>query len=67
MSSAGAPGEQQNANPVEGGTYQDLIWVKTINASGIESAIPIGRNPNFFQPTARYAPASAQVGFRVTF
>ena len=29
--------------------------------------MPIGRNPNFGNTTARYAPASAQVGFRVTF
>ena len=31
-------GEQQNANPVAGGTYEDLIWVKELDASGKEVA-----------------------------
>ncbi|HEY5922765.1 MAG TPA: TonB-dependent receptor, partial [Kofleriaceae bacterium] len=63
----GGGGIEQNANPISGGTYDDLIWAKSINRDGIESAVPIGRNPNFGRTTARYAPASAQVGFRVTF
>ena len=67
LSVGGTGGEQQNANPVSGGTYKDLIWVKEIDSTGTESAKPIGRNPNFHNPTSRYAPASAQVGFRVTF
>ena len=56
-----------NANPISGGTYEDLLWAKTIDKDGAESAQPVGRNPNFHNTTARYAPASAQVGFRVTF
>ena len=67
LSVGGTGGEQQNANPVSGGTYKDLIWVKEIDSTGTESAKPIGRNPNFHNATSRYAPASAQVGFRVTF
>jgi outer membrane receptor protein involved in Fe transport len=67
LSSAGSAGEQQNANPVSGGTYEDLIWVKEIDQNGIESAKPIGRNPNFHNTVSRYAPASAQIGFRVSF
>ncbi|MDB4959544.1 MAG: TonB-dependent receptor plug [Myxococcales bacterium] len=60
-------GGVNNVNPISGGTYDDLIWAKTIDATGAESAIPTARNPNFHRPTSRYAGASAQVGFRVTF
>ncbi|HSD88616.1 MAG TPA: hypothetical protein VLB44_13905, partial [Kofleriaceae bacterium] len=63
----GVGGIQQNVNPISGGTYDDLLWAKTIDRSGVESSTPAGRNPNFGNTTARYAPASAQVGFRVTF
>jgi outer membrane receptor protein involved in Fe transport len=63
----GAGGTEQNANPISGGTYEDLVWAKRIDRDGGESASPVGRNPNFGRTTARYAPASAQVGFRVTF
>jgi hypothetical protein len=62
-----ATGVEQNANPISGGTTEDLIWAKTIDRDGKESAVPIGRNPNFGNTTARYAPASALMGFRVTF
>jgi hypothetical protein len=44
-----------------------LLWAKQIDRDGNETGTPIGRNPNFGNTTARYAPASAQVGFRVTF
>ena len=54
-------------NPISGGSYDDLLWAKTIDRNGAETGAPIGRNPNFGNTTARYAPASAQVGFRVTF
>jgi len=67
LSVGGTGGEQQNANPVSGGTYGDLIWVKEIDSKGNESAKPIGRNPNFGNTTSRYAPTSAQIGFRFTF
>jgi hypothetical protein len=67
LSGGGAGGIEQNANPISGGTYEDLLWAKTIDRNGVESAVPLGRNPNFGNTTARYAPASAQVGFRVTF
>ena len=63
-SSTGSP---QNVNPISGGSYEDLIWAKAIDNNGGESAVPTGRNPNFGNTTARYAPAAAQVGFRVTF
>ncbi len=67
LSGGGAGGIEQNATPISGGTYQDLVWAKTIDRNGNESSQPLGRNPNFGNTTGRYAPASAQVGFRVTF
>ncbi len=61
------PGIRQSANPVSGGSYSDLIWVKTINQNDVETNIPIGRNPNFHNTSQRYAPASARLGVRLTF
>jgi hypothetical protein len=60
-------GQMQNANPVSGGSYEDLIWVKQLDAKGNESSTPIGRNPNFGNPSQRYAPAYARLGARLTF
>jgi hypothetical protein len=67
LSAGGGGGMEQNVNPISGGSYEDLVFAKTIAADGVESSTPLGRNPNFGKTTARYAPASAQVGFRVTF
>jgi outer membrane receptor protein involved in Fe transport len=67
LAQGGMGGQQQNANPVSGGTYEDLIWVKRIDGNGVESAAPIGRNPNFHNTTARYAPAYGRLGARLTF
>lgn len=63
----GMPGREQNANPVSGGTYEDLIWVKSLDTNGVESAEPLGRNPNFHNTTSRYAPLSARLGARLQF
>ncbi|HEY4240163.1 MAG TPA: TonB-dependent receptor [Kofleriaceae bacterium] len=60
-------GTEQNANPISGGTYQDLIWLKTIDSTGKESNDPIGRNPNFHNATSRYAPLFARIGVRLAF
>ncbi|HMG55778.1 MAG TPA: TonB-dependent receptor, partial [Kofleriaceae bacterium] len=60
-------GQIQNANPVSGGTYEDLIWVKQINAQGVEQPKPIGRNPNFGNTIVRDAPTYAVLGARLTF
>ncbi len=60
-------GTTQNANPVSGGTYSDLIWVKTIDRDGNESGTPIGKNPNFRNTTSRYAPLAANFGMRLNF
>ncbi len=64
---AGGIGVQQNANPVSGGSYQDLIWVKTIDQNGNETPDPIGRNPNFHNTVVRYAPTMGRLGVRLTF
>jgi outer membrane receptor protein involved in Fe transport len=61
------PAINGGVNPIAGGSYEDLIWAKTSDKNGVESNVPTPRNPNFGRPVARYAPASAQVGFRVTF
>jgi hypothetical protein len=67
LSQGGMGGVEQNANPVSGGTYDDLLWVKVIDRNGVESANPIGRNPNFHNTTARYQPANARLALRLTF
>ena len=63
----GGGGTENNVNPISGGTYDDLIWAKSIDGSGAETATPTARNPNFQRTASRYAPASAQIGFRLTF
>jgi Carboxypeptidase regulatory-like domain/TonB dependent receptor/TonB-dependent Receptor Plug Domain len=58
---------EQNANPVSGGTYQDLIFVKAIDRDGNPTGTPIGRNPNFRNTNARHAPGYALFGARLIF
>jgi outer membrane receptor protein involved in Fe transport len=60
-------GTENNVNPISGGTYSDLIFAKAIDGQGNETSTPTARNPNFQRTASRYAPASAQVGFRLTF
>jgi outer membrane receptor protein involved in Fe transport len=67
LSQGGTGGIEQNANPVSGGTFDDLLWVKVIDKNGNESASPIGRNPNFRNTNSRYAPAYGRIGMRLTF
>jgi outer membrane receptor protein involved in Fe transport len=62
-----SPAANSGVNPISGGTYEDLIWAKKTDANGMETSAPTSRNPNFGRPISRYAPASAQVGFRVNF
>ncbi|MBX3156685.1 MAG: TonB-dependent receptor [Deltaproteobacteria bacterium] len=66
-SSIASSGRPNNVNPISGGTYEDLIFAKSIDQDGVETAIPTAVNPNFRRTAARYAPASTQVGFRLTF
>jgi hypothetical protein len=58
---------RQAANPVSGGTYEDLLWVKTIDRTGTETSAPIGRSPNYGNTTVRYVPFYVQFGARVSF
>jgi len=67
LAAGGFGGEVQNANPVSGGTYDDLIWVKELDKDGNETSTPIGRNPNFHNTNQRYAPAYGRLGLRLTF
>ncbi|MDQ3365866.1 MAG: TonB-dependent receptor [Myxococcota bacterium] len=60
-------GDEQNANPVSGGTYEDLIWVKAIDGSGTETANPIAKNPNFRNTNRRYSPGYGRIGVRLSF
>jgi hypothetical protein len=63
----GGGGSLQNANPVSGASYDDLVWVKALNEDGVETSTPIGRNPNFRRTSGRYGPGYARLGARLTF
>jgi len=56
-----------NANPVVGGTYSDLIWVKQQDTNGVETPDPVTRNRNFQNVAARYSPFYVQLGARLSF
>jgi outer membrane receptor protein involved in Fe transport len=60
-------GYRQSANPVSGGTYEDLMWVKYIDGDGVQQSAPIGTNPNFRNTNSRYRPGYLQFGARLTF
>jgi len=60
-------GDEQNANPVSGGTYEDLVWVKAIDSTGAETPNPIAKNPNFRNTNRRYSPGYGRIGVRLTF
>jgi outer membrane receptor protein involved in Fe transport len=54
-------------NPISGGQYEDLIWLKENDQSGIETSSASNRNPNYGNVSRRYAPFSARFGARLTF
>jgi hypothetical protein len=57
-----------SAQPISGGNYSDLIWIKATSfGTGEETRDPLQRNTTFHQPTAYYPPLSARLGFRLTF
>ena len=59
---------QSSANPVSGGSYEDLIFAKEVDeGSGFETPTPIKRNPNYGNVNARYSPRSVQFGARLSF
>jgi hypothetical protein len=56
-------------NPIVGGRYEDLIWLKGLGTNGEErtQGSPATRNRNFRNPTVRYTPFFAQIGARLLF
>lgn len=56
-----------DANPIVGGEYRDLIFLKSLDPQGNETNIPVNRNENFGNPVSRYGPFSARFGARLTF
>ncbi|HEY6176498.1 MAG TPA: TonB-dependent receptor [Kofleriaceae bacterium] len=60
-------GQLQNANPISGGSYEDLIWLKQVDDKGNEKNQPIGRNPNFGNTIQRYGPTNGRIGATLTF
>lgn len=60
-------GRSQQANAISGGSYDDLLWAKSLDINGSPTHIPLGRNPDFHKPTAFYAATYARIGFRLTF
>ena len=58
---------RSDSYPIVGGTYEDLIFAKSITQGGLESPEPIIRNPDFGNTVSRYAPLSARLGARLSF
>jgi hypothetical protein len=56
-----------NANPISGGSYEDLIWAKAISDTGVEANTPVIKNENFGNVLGRYSPFQARFGLRLTF
>lgn len=56
-----------NVNPVVGGSYEDLIYLKELDDAGTETGAPARRNRDFGNARALYAAPSARLGARLTF
>ena len=58
-----------NANPVVGGTPEDLAHIKALDDFGLQSAgaTTVTPNKNFGHLNSRQAPRSIQLGVRLTF
>jgi outer membrane receptor protein involved in Fe transport len=56
-----------DVNPVVGGNYEDLIWIKRQAAGGFESGDPAFRNPAYGSTVGKGAPLWLQLGARLTF
>ncbi|MCP4444339.1 MAG: TonB-dependent receptor [Myxococcales bacterium] len=59
-----------NVNPVVGGSYEDLVYLKELDqTSGAELGEPVRRNRNFGNPlqSGRYAAPAARLGARLKF
>ncbi len=55
------------SNPIVGGQYEDLVFLKKQTQQGGETADPVGRYVNFLNTTSRYTPFYARLGARLTF
>jgi predicted TIM-barrel fold metal-dependent hydrolase len=49
-----------NANPVVGGTYSDLIWLKQQDTAGLETPDPVTKNRNFQNVAGRIVHSGGQ-------
>lgn len=57
-----------NVNPVVGGSYEDLVYLKELDVgSGEETGNPARRNRNFGNVRSLFAAPSARIGARLTF
>jgi len=56
-----------NVNPVVGGDAEDLVFAKSIGATGSETSTPLTRNVGYGTPLARYTPLYIRFGARLTF
>ena len=57
-----------NVNPVVGGSYEDLVYLKELDqGNGAETGSPARRNRNFGNPRSLYAAPAARIGARLTF
>jgi hypothetical protein len=59
---------RSNVNPVVGGTYEDLVYLKELDVSnGAETGRPVLRNLNFGNATSLAASPSARITARLSF
>ena len=58
---------RSNSAPIVGGTYEDVVFAKTVSRDNFETSDPIIRNVDFGNTVARYAPLSARLGARLSF
>jgi hypothetical protein len=57
-----------NANPIVGGEYEDLVYLKAADLfSGVQTPHPVRRQAQFNQTRDRYTSQSIQFGARLTF
>jgi Carboxypeptidase regulatory-like domain/TonB dependent receptor len=58
---------RSNANPIVGGTPDDLLHSKTLDANGLETNVTPTLNANYGNLVSRQAPLSMRFGLRYTF
>ena len=58
---------RSDANPIVGGTYEDVVFAKALDTNGFETPEPLIRNPNFGNTAGRYSPLYTRFGARLDF